>query len=244
MVGLEAAGWGAIAASSLVIGAWIALVRHVEKRPLGLVMAFGSGVLLSSVSFELVEEAVNIAGQIPMTIGLALGAIVFFLGDRAIDQMGAAGMGSVRGPTSPNSGLAIVLGAALDGVPESIVLGLSFAGGEGVGLAFLVAVFVSNVPEGIAGTAGLQSAGWDRGRILRLWLIVVGASAVAAFLGGSILADVGGVAHAFILAFAGGAILTMLTDTLIPEAYENAGRSAGLLTTLGFGVAFVLSLLD
>jgi ZIP family zinc transporter len=244
VVGLEAAGWGAIAASSLVIGALIALARPIEKRTLGLVMAFGSGVLLSSVAFELVEEAVNLAGQVPMTIGLALGAITFFLGDRAIDQMGAAGMGSVSGPTTPGNGLAIVLGAALDGVPESIVLGLTFAGGEGVGIAFLVAVFVSNLPEGVAGTAGLLTAGWDRGRILRLWGIVVVASAVAALLGGSILADAGGILHAFILAFAGGAILTMLTDTLIPEAYENAGRSAGLLATLGFGVAFILSLLD
>jgi zinc transporter, ZIP family len=244
VIGLQAAGWGAIAASSLLIGAWIALTRPVEKRTLGLVMAFGSGVLLSSVAFELVEEANALAGQLPMAVGLALGAVTFFLGDRAIDGLGAAGMGSVGGPQSPGSGLAIVLGAALDGVPESIVLGLSFAGGEGIGIAFLVAVFVSNVPEGIAGTAGLVATGWSRARIVRLWLIVVGASAIAALLGGSLLADVGGIMHAVILAFAGGAILTMLTDTLIPEAYDNAGRSAGLLATLGFGVAFVLSLLD
>ena len=207
-------------------------------------MAFGAGVLLSSVAFELVEVSVDLAGQIPMAIGLAIGAVTFYLGDRAIDQLGAAGMGSVSGPSSPESGLAIVLGAALDGVPESIVLGLTFAQGEGVGIAFLVAVFLSNLPEGIAGTAGLASTGWDRSRILRLWVIVVGASAIAALLGGSVLAEAGGLLHAFILAFAGGAILTMLTDTLIPEAYENAGRSAGLLATLGFGVAFVLSLLD
>jgi ZIP family zinc transporter len=244
VIGLHAAAWGAVAASSLVLGAWIALARPVKKRTLGLVMAFGAGVLLSSVAFELVEVAVGLAGQLPMAIGLGLGAIAFFLGDRAIDRLGAAGMGSVSGPTSPESGLAIVLGAALDGIPESIVLGLSFAGGEGIGLAFLVAVFISNLPEGIAGTAGLRTAGWSGPRILRLWLIVVAASAVAALLGGSILADAGGILHGVILAFAGGAILTMLTDTLIPEAYENAGRSAGLLATLGFGVAFLLSLLD
>jgi zinc transporter, ZIP family len=244
VIGLQAAGWGAIAASSLLIGAWIALTRPVDKQTLGLVMAFGSGVLLSSVAFELVEVAVDLAGQVPMAIGLALGALTFYLGDRSIDRLGAAGMGSVSGPSSPESGLAIVLGAALDGIPESVVLGLTFAAGEGVGLAFLVAVFLSNLPEGIAGTAGLLSAGWTGPRILRLWGIVVVVSAVAALLGGSLLADVGGILHAVILAFAGGAILTMLTDTLIPEAYENAGRSAGLLTTLGFGVAFVLSLLD
>ena len=244
MIALEAAAWGAFAASSLVIGALVAILRPIRKWPLGLIMAFGSGVLLSSVAFELVEEAVRIGGQAPMAIGLALGTIVFYLGDRAIDSIGGEGMGSVNGPESPGSGLAIVLGAALDGVPESIVLGLTFAGGEGIGIAFLVAVFISNIPEGIAGTAGLLKGGWDRGRILRLWLIVVAASAIAAFLGGSVLADVGGMLHAFILGFAGGAILTMLADTLIPEAFDHAGKQAGLATTLGFGLAFALSAFD
>jgi ZIP family zinc transporter len=244
VIALEASGWGALAASSLIIGALIALARPVPRKPLGLIMAFGSGVLVSSVAFELVEEAVRIGGQLPMAIGLTLGTIAFYLGDNAIDSLGAEGMGSVKGPESPESGLAIVLGAALDGVPESIVLGLTFAAGEGVGLAFLVAVFLSNLPEGIAGTAGLVRGGWDRGRILRLWLIVVVASAFAAFIGGSVLADIGGELHAFILGFAGGAILTMLADTLIPEAFDHAGKQAGLATTLGFGLAFALSAFD
>jgi ZIP family zinc transporter len=244
VVALEAGGWGALAASSLIIGALIALARPVPRKPLGLIMAFGSGVLVSSVAFELVEEAVRIGGQLPMAIGLTLGTIAFYLGDNAIDSLGAEGMGSVKGPESPESGLAIVLGAALDGVPESIVLGLTFAAGEGVGLAFLVAVFLSNLPEGIAGSAGLVRGGWDRGRILRLWLIVVVASAFAAFIGGSVLADIGGELHAFILGFAGGAILTMLADTLIPEAFDHAGKQAGLATTLGFGLAFALSAFD
>src|SRR5262245_2639842 len=207
-------------------------------------MAFGSGVLISSVAYELVEEAVEIGGQLPMAIGLALGTIAFFLGDQAIDRLGGEGMGSINGPESPESGLAIVLGAALDGVPESIVLGLTFAGGAGVSIAFLVAVFISNLPEGIAGTAGLVTGGWARGRILGLWAIVLVASSVASFVGATLFADFGGPAQAFILGFAGGAILTMLADTLIPEAFEHAGKEAGLLTTLGFGLAFALTLLD
>ena len=176
MIGLTAAGWGALAASSLVIGALIALARPVARRPLGLIMAFGSGVLVSSVAYELVEEAVAVGGQLPMAVGLAAGSIVFYAGDRAIDRLGAAGMGSVKGPAAPESGLAIVLGAALDGIPESVVLGLTVASGDGIGVAFVVAVFMSNLPEGIAGTSGLQVGGWTRGRILRLWLIVVAAS--------------------------------------------------------------------
>jgi len=244
MIGLTAAGWGALAASSLVIGALIALFRPVAMKPLGLIMAFGSGVLVSSVAYELVEEAVAVGGQLPMAIGLAAGSIVFYLGDRAIDRLGAAGMGSVHGPAAPESGLAIVLGAALDGIPESVVLGLTIASGDGIGVAFLVAVFMSNLPEGIAGTAGLVGSGWTRGRILRLWLIVVGASAVAAFVGATVLDSTSGELNAFVLGFAGGAILTMLADTLIPEAFEHAGKLAGLVTTLGFGLAFALSLLN
>ena len=243
-MGLVAAAWGAVAASSLVVGALIALVRTVPKRQLGLIMAFGSGVLISSVAFELVEEAVAVGGQLPMASGLAIGAIVFFAGNELIDRLGAEGMGSVKGPRSPESGLAIVLGAALDGVPESIVLGLTIASGGQTGLAFFAAVFLSNLPEGIAGTAGLQQGGWSAARIIRLWSIVVVASAVAALVGATLLAGGQGELHAFILAFAGGAILTMLADTLIPEAFDNAGDLAGLMTTLGFGLAFALSLLD
>ena len=243
-MGLLAGAYGAIAASTLIIGALIALVRTVPKRQLGLIMAFGSGVLISSVAYELVEEAVAIGGQIPLAAGLALGSVVFFLGDRLIDGLGGEGMGSVNGPESPGSGLAIVLGAALDGVPESRVLGLTIASGGETGLAFFAAVFLSNLPEGIAGTAGLQKGGWDRWRIIRLWSIVVIASAIASLVGATLLAGGQGEVHAFILGFAGGAILTMLADTLIPEAFENAGNLAGLMTTLGFGLAFALSLLD
>jgi zinc transporter, ZIP family len=243
-VGLVAAAWGAVAASSLIVGALIALVRTVPKRQLGLIMAFGSGVLISSVAYELVEEAVAIGGQIPLAAGMALGSVVFFLGDRLIDGLGGEGMGSVNGPESPGSGLAIVLGAALDGVPESIVLGLTIASGGETGIAFFAAVLLSNLPEGIAGTSGLQKGGWDGWRIIRLWAIVVIASAVAALVGATVLAGGQGDLHAFILGFAGGAILTMLADTLIPEAFENAGNLAGLMTTLGFGLAFALSLLD
>jgi ZIP family zinc transporter len=244
VVALLAAGWGALAASSLVVGALIALVRPIPRRPLGLIMAFGAGVLISSVAFELVEEAVAIGGQLPMATGLAIGALAFFVGDEVIDRMGAAGMGTVAGPASPGSGLAIVLGAALDGVPESVVLGLSVAVGTGTGLAFLVAVFLSNLPEAIAGTAGLVSGGWRAGRILGLWLIVVAASALAALVGGTVLDAGQGELRAFILGFAGGAILTMLADSLVPEAFEHAGSLAGPTTTLGFGLAFALSLLD
>jgi ZIP family zinc transporter len=244
MDGLIAAGWGAIAASSLVIGAVLALVRPVRSRPLGLIMAFGSGVLISAVAYELVEEAVAVGRQLTVGVALAAGALAFYVGNRVIDRLGAEGMGTVRGPTSPESGLAIVLGAALDGIPESVVLGLTMSAGAAAGVPFLAAVFLSNLPEGIAGTAGLRAGGWSAPAIVRLWLVVVAAAAAGAFLGATVLAGGGPELTAFILGFAGGAILTMLADTLMPEAFEHAGDAAGLVTTLGFGLAFALSLLD
>ena len=208
-------------------------------------MAFGSGVLLSSVAYELVEEAVAVGGQLPMaTRPRPRGD--HLLHGRPADRpagRGRHGLGAT-GPASPDSGLAIVLGAALDGVPESVVLGLSFSAGEGIGLAFLVAVFLSNLPEGIAGTAGLLTGGWARARIHRVLADRRRGVGRGRVRRGTVLAGTRGEVYAFILGFAGGAILTMLADTLIPEAFEHAGKAAGLATTLGFGLAFALSLLD
>jgi ZIP family zinc transporter len=153
MIALEAGAWGAIGASCARHRALIAILRPIPKWPLGMIMAFGSGVLISSVAFELVEEAVAIGGQLPMALGLALGAIVFYLGDRAIDSLGAEGMGSVKGPESPESGLAIVLGAALDGVPESIVSASRSPAGRASG-SRSSSRCSSRTCRGIAGTPG------------------------------------------------------------------------------------------
>jgi zinc transporter, ZIP family len=244
VLALVAAGWGAIAASSLVIGALIAIFRPVHRRPLGVIMAFGAGVLLSSVAYELVEEAVAVGGQLPMALGLASGACVFFAGDRFIDRLGAAGMGTVAGPSSPNAGLAIVLGAALDGIPESIVLGLTLLGGSGVSVAFVAAVFISNLPEGLAASIGLRASGWTTGRIVALWSGVTLVSAFAALAGFALFDSAPPSTVAFVLAFAGGAVLTMLADTMMPEAFDKAGPLVGLFTTAGFSLAFALHLIE
>ena len=244
MIALEAGAWGAIAASSLVIGALIAILRPIARKPLGLIMAFGSGVLVSSVAYELVEEAVRIGGQLPMALGLALGTVVFYLGDNAIDSMGAEGIGSVNGPESPESGLAIVLGAALDGIPESIVLGLTIVISGSVSAAFLVAVALSNVPEAVAATSGLARSGWSGACVLGLWTLVSVVSGAAALLGFAVFDTASPTLVAFVLAFAAGAILTMLADTMMPEAFEHAGPVVGVVTTFGFALAFALSALE
>jgi ZIP family zinc transporter len=140
--------------------------------------------------------------------------------------------------------LAIVLGIVLDGIPESAVIGLGLLEGTGVSVAVIAAVFLSNLPEAIAATTGLTAGGWKRGRIMGLWVLVTLVCGLASLAGYALFDSAGPGALAFVLAFAGGAILTMLADTMMPEAFEHGGKQAGLATTLGFAVAFALTILD
>jgi zinc transporter, ZIP family len=233
--------WGAIGALALVIGAFVALQLRVSTRVLGAVMAFGSGVLISAVAYDLVQEASDTTdGEWVIAIGLLVGSFVFFVGDAVIDRMGGNARKSITGKQADGSGLAIVLGSVLDGVPESIVLGIGLLAGEGVSIAFIAAVFISNLPEGLAATTGLRASGWARTHVLALWSAVVGVSALASLAGFVLFDGASDGLVAFVLAFAGGAILTMLADTMMPEAFENEGRLAGLLTVIGFATAFGL----
>jgi zinc transporter, ZIP family len=241
----EAGLWGLFAASSLVLGAAVAELRPPSTRLLGLVMGFGSGVLLSAVSFELIEEAVETSGTLRSTfLGFFVGAIVFTVGDCLIGRMGYANRKDIGGSPPDAGGLTIVLGTMLDGIPESAVIGLTVLQTGEVGAAMLVAVFVSNIPEGIAATVGLRAGGWSRSKVYALWVGIAVASAASAMAGYALLDGASPDALAFMLAFAGGAILTMLSTTMMPEAYEHAGRPVGLMTVLGFAVAFGINWLE
>jgi ZIP family zinc transporter len=236
--------WGFVAASTLIVGGAFALRYRVGERALGLVMAFGSGVLISAVAFELVEEAFNKGGgKGAVALGLCGGSLTFFAGDLVIDRMGGADRKHSGGRQAEGSALAIVLGIVLDGIPESIVLGLTVVGG-GVSAAFLFAVALSNVPEAIAATSGLAQAGWGNRRIIGLWTLIAVVSGLAALLGFAVFDSASQGTIAFVLSFAGGAILTMLADTMMPEAFEHGGKLVGVATTLGFGLAFAVSALE
>jgi zinc transporter, ZIP family len=237
--------WGLFAASSLVLGGALALLVRIPERVLGLVMAFGAGVLISAVAFELVEEAFETAaGTGSIGLGLAAGALTFFAGDEIIDRMGGDDRKSMRRAPGAGSALALVLGIALDGIPESAVIGLGLLEGMGVSVAVIAAVFLSNLPEAIAASTGLKAGGWNPRRIMALWVFVALVSGLASLLGYALFDSAGPSALAFVLAFAAGAILTMLADTMVPEAYEHGGKLVGLLTTLGFGLAFFLAKLE
>ena len=238
-------GWGTLAASSLVIGAVIALRFQISLRMIGLIMAFGAGVLISAVSFDLVEEAVEkSSGNGWVVAGLFAGCGVFFGGDWLIDRMGGSDRKDADGGQESGSPLSIVLGTVLDGVPESMVIGLTIFEGGAVGAAYLAAVFISNLPEAISSTAGLASSGWRKSRILWMWIAIALISGLASLAGYGFFQDSSPDTVAFVLAFAAGAILTMLADTMMPEAFEHGGKLVGVLTTLGFAVAFTIHVLD
>jgi ZIP family zinc transporter len=208
-------------------------------------MGFGSGVLLSAVSFELVEEAVETARTLQSTfLGLFAGAIVFTVGDVLIGKLGYAERKDIGGEPQDAGGLTIVFGALLDGLPESAVLGLTVLQTGNVGAAMLVAVFVSNIPEAIAATVGLRGGGWSRARVYGLWGGIAVASALAAGAGHALLDGASPDVLAFMFSFAGGAMLTMLATSMMPEAYEHAGRAVGMVTVLGFAVAFGINWLE
>jgi ZIP family zinc transporter len=234
--------WGLLAASSLLVGTLLTFWFRISDRMLGLIMAFGSGVLISAVAFELAHESVELSeGSHMAALGLFSGAIVFFAGDWIIDRMGAEKRKTIGASHGNELGLPITLGIVLDGIPESIVIGLSLLGGHAVSLAMLMAVFISNVPEAIAATTGLASGGWSRRRIIRLWLIIAlvcGASSLAGF---ALFEGSSPPTQAFINMFAGGAILVMLADTMMPEAFQHGGRLAGLVTVLGFALAVYIA---
>jgi ZIP family zinc transporter len=241
---LEAFGWGALAASSLVIGGLIALRWAVPDRLLGLIMAFGAGVLISAVAYDIVLDAYETSGGGGLPAGLAAGALTFYAGDWLLDRRGAAQRKRSDGPGEDAAALPIVLGIVLDGIPESIVIGVGLLEGEGVGLAMLAAVFLSNLPEALAATAGLRQGTMRSRGIVVLWVVVALVSGLASMIGYGVFDSASPSALAFATSFAGGAVLTMLADTMMPEAFQKGGRSVGLLTTLGFGLAFWISLLE
>jgi zinc transporter, ZIP family len=241
----EAFLWGLFAASSLLIGASVALGRPPHRRTLGLIMAFGAGVLLSAVAYELIAEATEVGGgPWSVVLGIFAGAAAFTFGDMLIGRFQRRRQGNTMPNAEEGAGLSILLGALLDGVPETAVLGLTLLQTNEIGVAMLVAVFISNLPEGIAATTTLVEGGWKRSVVLGIWGAVVLACGLAAAAGYALLDGASTDVISFVFAFSGGAVLTMLATSMMPEAYEHAGRPVGVLTVVGFVVAYGVHLLE
>lgn len=234
-----ALGWGAVAASSLVIGVLLAFARDWPRQPIGLILAFGAGALISAVSFELAEEGVRLGSPASVGAGLALGALTYFFADGMIARRTQPS--GAKAATGAGEGESLALGAFLDGVPEQLVLGIGLAGGQPVSVALLMAIFVSNLPEGIGAAVDMQAAGTPRGKVLKLFAGVAVVCTLASAIGYAIADSISGELQAAVNGFAAGALLVMLIDSMIPESRSKGGRLAGLLAVVGFAVATGLS---
>ncbi len=241
---IAALGWGALAASSLLLGAMLAFARPWPDKQVGLVLAFGAGALISAVSFELAAEGLEIGSLGSTAIGLGAGALTYFTCDGLIAARTATGRGRGGRADAAGGGTALALGAFLDGIPEQLVLGIGLAGGGGVGIGLLVAIFVSNLPEAIGSASDMRAAGASQRKVLALWAAVAAICTLATVAGYALADAASGELRAGIDGFAAGALLVMLIDSMIPEATQESGRVAGLVTTLGFAVATALSSLS
>jgi len=228
--------WGGLAAASLLLGYLLAR-RNLSNRSIGVIMGFGAGALLSAIAYELVPESV--LGGISMGVAFAIGALTFFGADWWIDHRGGADRKDIAGEKA-GSGSAIFVGTLLDNVPESIILGMGLALGGAINVAFLVAVFISNLPEGVAGTLNLEASGRSRQRIFWMWAGLVAISAVCAGLGYLLINWLPQADGRIAQAFAAGAMLTMLADAMMPEAFEHGGKLVGIMTVMGFLTAGAL----
>ncbi|MBD2751215.1 ZIP family zinc transporter [Microvirga sp. BT688] len=244
---IQAGLWGLLSGSALVLGALIGTFAKLPQRVIAGVMAFGAGVLISALSFDLMDEAYRQGGIASTASGFLAGAVVYTAANVLVSRRGArhrkrSGTAEdARQSNEPGSGLAIALGALLDGIPESIVIGVSLLEGVGVSLVTVAAVFLSNLPEGLSSAAGMRRAGRSKAYIFGIWGGIALASGVAALIGNSAFAEAGPATIAFVTAVAAGAILAMLADTMVPEAFETAHEYAGLITVAGFLAAFTLS---
>jgi ZIP family zinc transporter len=236
---LVAALWGFLASSMLVVGAAIAYRFSISDRVVGLVMGFGTGALISAVSFELVEDALEDGGTVLLTAGLVAGGLAYFVADLYVDRAGGADR-KTRKAAEPGSGAAIAVGAALDGLPESLILGVSLLSGS-ISVSFLAAVVISNLPEGVASAASFARAGRPRRGVLRIFLLISLGAGFAAAFGYAAFDALTPEALSVVSSFAAGALLTMTLDSLAPEAFREAGPLSGLVAVAGFELAFLLS---
>jgi ZIP family zinc transporter len=242
---LNAFLFGLLATSSLVLGGFIATRFTLNRKTLGIIMAFGAGTLISAVSYELIYEAIKLAkGTGFPGFGLFAGAFTFYFSDKLVDKLGAGNRADIDASHDSSLVIPMVLAIILDGIPESIVIGLGISEGGKVSLAMLVAVFIANMPESIAGTTGMKAGGWKSGKIIMLWLLIAVICAIATVAGNSLFSGASAHWMSFIQAFAGGAILVVLANSMMPESYEHGGKLAGIFTVLGFSFSVAMILMQ
>lgn len=232
-VTLQAGLWGWLAASSLLLGAAIGACWKLPRKAVASIMAYGSGVLIAAICFDQLPEALRLGGHLATLAGMFCGGLVFVLASRWLEHLQRDGQGAMLG-------LLIAAGAFLDGIPESLGLGLGLLDGGTVSLVMLVAIFLSNLPEGLASAASLRDEGRSRAWVFGLWGVIVLLSGLAAMAGPGLFGDLPDAWLAFVLGFSAGAVLCMLVDSMIPEAFAETHALTGLITLSGFMTALAL----
>ncbi|HET9955635.1 MAG TPA: hypothetical protein VFQ61_14070 [Polyangiaceae bacterium] len=245
-VALLAGLWGLVAGAALVLGALIGWFVDVPRRVVAAIMAFGSGVLISALSFDLMDEAYTLAGFGPTGIGFVCGIVAYTGANIAVSRRGGKHRKASKGSQASEgevsgSGLALAIGALLDGIPESMVIGVSLVGGHSVSLVAVIAVFLSNMPEGLSSSVGMKRAGRSAAYVFGVWGSIALISGLAALIGYVVFRNGSPVAVAATSAVAAGAILAMVVDTMVPESFAEEHELTGLVAGLGFLTAFALS---
>ncbi|WP_138420355.1 ZIP family metal transporter [Aquibacillus sediminis] len=230
--------WGTIAASATMLGALIVLKFSIPKRIIGFIMALGTGALIGATTYELLEDALEYSGFKDIALGFLGGALIFTILDMLVSRKGgqqrkkSTDRNKSEKSSESTSGLGIFIGTVMDTLPESAMIGMSLIGGESVSLALVISIFISNLPEGISSTVGLQDSGYSKKKIIILWAFVVFFSALSSW-GGVLLESASDSIKAIMSSFAGGAIISMIASTMMPEAYKEGGPTVGFITSIG-----------
>ena len=238
---------------SAVVAACAGAVLLPPKRVTALFLAFSSGLLISLLCFDLMRVALEIGGIGPALTGFFLGLISYVVLNRMIGAQGikrrcSSSCGGIGNLTEEQQGehataMALLFGAALDGIPESISIGVSLLDNPLVSVSVIAAIAVANIPEGLASGAGLRRSGFSPSRIFRIWSVVVLLCVMAAVMAHVLMASAPVALKAITTAFAGGGVLAMTLQTVIPEAYEETQDYVSILGGLGFAVAFCIVVL-